>query len=196
MSGSTGSCDLKKQPREILQQLPLIKSTPEIEKWVETCKEYGLKHENECHGILRGWICSIDDCEHMCYGKIGLLEHLFREHDLQELMQRVVVTVREPPSLSDPFQSNSTRNSAMVFVQLDVLKQYLSERYHYAMEKKALRVQLSLANIVLTTTWHHSFSLGSSERLLHFLDTIFGPLRRENIPRPFRDLSLNKKEGL
>jgi hypothetical protein len=85
ISDSTGSCDLTRQPREHLQPFPLIKSTAEIEKWVETCKKYGLKHENECYGLLRGWICGIDDCEHMCYGKIGLLDHLFREHRLRQL---------------------------------------------------------------------------------------------------------------
>jgi hypothetical protein len=77
----------------------------------------------------------------------------------------------------------------MAFGQLGVLGQYLIDRYHYAMEKKALRAKSNLANGLLTP-WgqYHLFPFGSSERLHDFLMSTFGPQRCENIPQPFQDL--------
>jgi hypothetical protein len=100
-----------------------------------------------------------------------------------ELMQKAVVSVSVSPALPDHFRFELNQNSAMAFSRLDLLRQYLIDYYRYAMEKKALRVQSSLAN-----DHHPLFPLQSPERLLDFLASGFCPRSCENIPQSFRDL--------
>lgn len=43
-----------------------------------------VRHENEKHRQLEWWTCEVDDCSHKCYRKDNFLQHLVREHKLQE----------------------------------------------------------------------------------------------------------------
>jgi hypothetical protein len=185
MFDSTESFDLRKQNRENPQSFPLIYDVCKEEQCFDR-KDLWARHANECHGILGGWICGIDGCGHMCYGESGLLAYLLRQHKLRELMQKGVVTIRESLSLSNRFQSESNLKFSKASGQLDVLRQYLLDRYHYAMEKKVLRVE---SNGTLATSWdqRNLFHFGSPERLLDLLMSKISSQRCENTMQLFRD---------
>lgn len=43
-----------------------------------------VRHENEGHRHLEWWRCDVDDCSHVCYRRDNFLQHLVREHKLEE----------------------------------------------------------------------------------------------------------------
>lgn len=43
-----------------------------------------VRHENEGHRHLEWWKCDVDDCAHICYRRDNFLQHLVREHKLDE----------------------------------------------------------------------------------------------------------------
>lgn len=43
-----------------------------------------VRHENEGHRHLEWWRCDVDDCAHVCYRRDNFLQHLVREHKLDE----------------------------------------------------------------------------------------------------------------
>jgi hypothetical protein len=43
-----------------------------------------VRHENERHRRLEGWICDLPDCGHKCYRKDNFVQHLVREHKRPE----------------------------------------------------------------------------------------------------------------
>ncbi|KAL2113341.1 hypothetical protein VUR80DRAFT_4393 [Thermomyces stellatus] len=43
-----------------------------------------VRHENEGHRHLEWWKCDVDDCTHVCYRRDNFLQHLVREHKLDE----------------------------------------------------------------------------------------------------------------
>ena len=43
-----------------------------------------VRHENEGHRHLEWWKCDVDDCAHVCYRRDNFLQHLVREHKLEE----------------------------------------------------------------------------------------------------------------
>ncbi|KAL3472857.1 hypothetical protein BJX99DRAFT_234764 [Aspergillus californicus] len=43
-----------------------------------------VRHENQRHRHLEWWECSFEDCRHKCYQKYNFVQHLVREHKMQE----------------------------------------------------------------------------------------------------------------
>ncbi|KAL2070355.1 hypothetical protein VTL71DRAFT_13381 [Oculimacula yallundae] len=53
------------------------------------------RHENERHRHLEWWICQIDDCRHASYRKDSFLQHLVREHRVQEPEQKTKAAIKK-----------------------------------------------------------------------------------------------------
>ena len=43
-----------------------------------------VRHENERHRQLEWWSCSEEDCQHKCFRRDNFVQHLVREHRMQE----------------------------------------------------------------------------------------------------------------
>ena len=58
-----------------------------------------VRHENERHRLLEWWQCSEEDCNHKCFRRDNFVQHLVREHKMQEperLKRSGKPPVREP----------------------------------------------------------------------------------------------------
>lgn len=55
-----------------------------------------VRHENERHRQLEWWTCSIQDCQHKCYRRDNFVQHLVREHKLEDPNAKTVKSSNKP----------------------------------------------------------------------------------------------------
>ncbi len=55
-----------------------------------------VRHENERHRQLEWWKCNMPDCSHICYRKDNFVQHLVREHKMQEPKLKALRTPARP----------------------------------------------------------------------------------------------------
>lgn len=53
-----------------------------------------VRHENEGHRHLEWWKCDVDDCAHVCYRRDNFLQHLVREHKIEEPRARTKAAMK------------------------------------------------------------------------------------------------------
>ena len=73
-----------------------------------------VRHENERHRLLEWWQCSEEDCNHKCFRRDNFVQHLVREHKMQEPepFERSVKTPVQGPTKDQPNFKHGGKNGS------------------------------------------------------------------------------------